>query len=395
MNAADEKINVLNVLPLGGVGGAENFVLSLCRHHDRTRFDVRVCILFSGETVARKIVDEGIEVTRLQMKNGFDVKRAATLVKLIRKERIDIVNIHGQNPLGKLFSLLGRPPLIIHTDHGTSIGSPVKRRKRVVLFNRLFTPFIDHFIAISEGMKRSLQLREKVPESKISLIYNGIDIISLSGHTTHKPDLCRSIGINPGYPVIGTIGRISAEKRYPILIKTVECLVAQGITVTALIVGDGPLKNDLKALIAHKNLTKQVRLLGERSDVGELLDMMDVFVFPSGGEGFSITILEAMAKSKPVVAFNVDGVKEAVIDGKTGFLVQDKNLEDFVSKVRWLIKNPPYASKMGHEGQLSLRNKYDIKNNIATLESIYIRLIRMKKSLHSVVQLKKKNQYIL
>ena len=374
-----KKVRVLNVLPLGGIGGAEKFVLSLCRHHDRSRFEIMVCVLFSEGLVSRQIASEGFKVSALKMVNGFDLLRAMHLARMIRNQEIDIVNIHGQNPLGKLFSILGCPPIIVHTDHGTSISSPVKRKQRVVLFNRVLTPFIDRFIAISKGMGQSLYLREKIPYNKITLIYNGVDVSAISRTLANKSELRKTLQIPSGIPVLGTVGRLAPEKEYPKLLEALSFLRNEGIEFVALIAGDGPQRDYLENLSLEMNLNEQVLFLGQRKDVFQLLDLIDILVFSSGGEAFSITILEAMAKKKPIVAFDVDGVNEAVISDQTGFLVPFGDVETFAQKVKLLIESPGVINRMGEAAYERVSAAFDLKKSIKTLEALYNDLLENKK----------------
>ncbi len=365
-------------MPLGGIGGAEKFVLSLCRGYNKRRFEAMVCVLFSGGTVSDQIAREGYDVTVLNMANGFDLIRALQLIPIIRSRRIDIVNIHGQNPLGKFCSVLSGAPVIVHTDHGTTVGSPVERRQRVVLFNRLLTPFIDHFIAISQGMKQSLRLREKIPGNKITLIYNGVDVDAISKVSCNKTELRESLGIPPDIPVLGTVGRLAPEKQYPLLLKSLSILKNRGIEFIALIVGDGPDRKPLESLAKKMSLTDRIRFLGQRNDVIQLLELMDVFVFSSGGEAFSITLLEAMAAAKPIVAFDVKGVDEAIVTHETGFLVSFGDVEEFANKVKLLLESPELALRMGKSGFERVNTKFDIRSNIKKLEALYESLLEDK-----------------
>lgn len=375
-----ERIKILHVLPLGGVGGAEKFVHSLCRFHDKSRFDISVCILFpfTGYAVADQIAASGLEIIKLNMSNGFDILRASRLISLIKKNNTDIINIHGQNPLGKLCSILGSAPVVIHTDHGTTAGSPVRRKGRVVYFNRLLTPYIDQFIAISKGMEKSLRSREKIPASKISLIYNGVDVASISAVACNKEELKRSLGIPSHTPVLGTVGRLVPEKQYPLMFEVLALLKKAHITFSVLIAGDGPQRQHLEHLIRKLDLDDRVLLLGERSDVYPLLEIMDLFLFSSGGEAFSITVLEAMAKSRPIIAFDVEGVNEAVIDGETGYLVPFADVGAFADKVKVLIQSPELAHRMGRAAFERVSTEFDIKENIRRTEALYDRLLLAK-----------------
>ena len=333
----DRRLKVLNVLPYGDIGGSQKFVLSLCTYHDRRLFDVTTAVLFSGGPVSDDISRQAIGVNILGMRSGFDWFRALRLIPIIRRQKIDIVNVHGQNPLGKLCAILSFAPIIVHTDHGTTIGSSIKRRRRVVFSNRLLTPFITHFVAISKNMKKSLITRERVPQAKITLIYNGIDVEKISTESGLKAKLKESLALPSSVPILGTVGRLAPEKQYPLLFRALARLRGQQTEFFALIVGDGPDRDDLEALVRKMGLNGCVRFLGYRDDVHHLLEIMDVFLFSSGGEAFSITLLEAMAKTKPIVAFDVEGVNEAVVDHRTGFLVPFGDVEEFANKTGALL----------------------------------------------------------
>ena len=372
------KIRVLNVLPFGGIGGAEKYVLSLCRFHDRNRFDVRVTILFSGGPVSDQIAGEGVEVKIIGMRNGFDLIRAMDLIGIIRRSKIDIVNIHGQNPLGKVCSILARPEAIVHTDHGTTMNSLTPRKGRVVLTNRLITPYIDRFIAISLGMKRSLLGREKIPHHKITLMYNGVDVKSMSAVPCQRDDLREALKITPGIAVLGTIGRLVPEKQYPQLFQALSRLKSKGGQFIFLLVGDGPENQPLHTLADQLGLGNCLRFLGWQNDVIGFLELMDVFLFASAGEAFSITILEAMARSKPIVAFDVDGVNEAVVDNRTGFLVPFGDTHGLAVKTKILIDTPQLAAKFGAAAFQRVSTHFNLETNIRQLEVLYDELLQEK-----------------
>jgi len=367
-------MKILNILTLGSVGGAENFVLSLCRVYDKRRFEVKVAVLLSGGEVSNQIAREGHEVVELEMRNGFDILRAFKLIPLIREQNIDIVNIHSPNPLGRLCSVLSFAPVIIQSDHGPTMNSAKKRRSRVITSNRLLMPFVDHFIAISKGMAQTLMLRERVPRDKITLIYNGIDVDRISKATGMKEKLLKELKLDNKRPILGTVGRLSGEKQMPLLLQSLSLLKAWNQEFICLVVGDGPDRGYLQEYSSLLHLQNNIRFLGERGDVPALLELMDVFVFSSGGEAFSIALLEAMAKSLPIVAFDVEGVNEAVLSEKTGYLVPFADIELFSKRISHLLENPRLAMRMGEEGFSRVRSEFDLSRNVRKLENLYDQL---------------------
>ncbi len=370
------KIKILYILSLGTIGGAEKFVLSLCRNYDKSCFEVTLCVLFSGGVVSDEIKKTGHEVIMINMRNGFDFIRVFKLIPIIWRRKIDIVNIHAQNPLSKLCCILSIRPVIIHTDHGVTIGSKVKRKRRVVFFNRLLTPFIDRFIAISEAMRRSLNLRERVPHEKITLIYNGIEVAAISRSASNKSELKKSLAIAPELPVLGMVGRLVPEKQYPLLLESLATLKRGGTLFSALIIGDGPQLEYLKEMAHNLEVADRIKFLGQRDDVMELIDIMDVFVFSSSGEAFSITLLEAMAKAKPIVAFDVEGINEAVVADKTGFIVPFGDTGKFAEKIKLLLESPELAERMGRCALERVNARFNLKNTIKEMELLYNSLLQ-------------------
>ncbi len=174
------------------------------------------------------------------------------------------------------------------------------------------------------------------------------------------------------------MGRLAPEKQYPLLLKSLSILKNQGIEFIAIIVGDGPDRRYLESLAKKMNLNDRIRFLGQRNDVIQLLELMDVFVFSSGGEAFSITLLEVMTKAKPVVAFDVEGVNEAVVSTETGFLVPFGAVEEFANKVKLLLESPELALRMGKSGFERVNTEFDIRSNIKKLEALYESLLEDK-----------------
>lgn len=365
------KTRILNIIALGDIGGAEKFVASLCRNHDKSRFEVMVCVLLSAGIVSEEIANNGSKVAILNMANGFDILRVLRLLFIIRKWGIDIVNLHCETPLAKICSIISSAPVIIHTDHGNTIGSPVKRKKRVILFNRLLSHFITHFIAISNGMKESLRKRERVPDNKITLIYNGVDIESISQISYDKKRLKESLKIPLNIPVLGMVGRLVEEKQYPIFLESLYILKRESVNFISIIIGDGPQRENLEEIVKKMKLNDNVLFLGQRNDVPALLEIIDVFGFSSGGEAFPITLLEVMAKAKPIVAFDVEGVNEAVVSGQTGFLVPFGDVKEFANKMLLLVKTPELALQMGKLAFERVNTLFDLKKNIQKIELLY------------------------
>ena len=172
---------------------------------------------------------------------------------------------------------------------------------------------------------------------------------------------------------MGFVGRLSSVKRVDLILASLS-LLKRDSEFLALIAGDGPERNQLEKMAEELGIADSVKFLGETDNVDRILSKIDIFIFSSEGEAFSLVILEAMANRKPIVAFNVDGVNEAIVNNKTGFLVNNMDVQQFAYKIKYLIKNRNIAKTMGDEGFKRVKNNFSIKNCIYMYENMYEKL---------------------
>jgi len=175
--------------------------------------------------------------------------------------------------------------------------------------------------------------------------------------------------------VIGTIGRLVPVKNQAMLLRAAARLYEYHNNIKVLLIGDGPLENELVALATSLGIAPNVRFLGRRSNVPDILRTLDIFVLPSLSEGMSNTILEAMSCKLPVVATNVGGNSELVVHGLTGLLVQRNNHEEMCRKLEELVMNPDKREQMGSQGRKRVGSFFSIGKMIKNYESLYISML--------------------
>lgn len=218
----------------------------------------------------------------------------------------------------------------------------------------LFRKCITHIIANSEATKRSILLNNKnlFPADKIKVLYNGISFKNIENNTEeHKT------------PTIGTIGRLSYQKRHDLLISIAKMLYDKGVNCKFIIGGDGELKGKIYQQITDNKLNSLVQLSGFINNPHQYLQQIDIFVLTSEWEGFGYVLAEAMRAKKPIVAFNVSSVPELVIDGKNGFLIPWNDTKLFAESLEFLINNPEKCKEMGSFGYNYALQKFDFDNN--------------------------------
>lgn len=189
--------------------------------------------------------------------------------------------------------------------------------------------------------------------------------------TAERGDAKARLGLDPKTPVIGTVGRLEPRKGTAVLVAALGALRAAGRPLAAVIVGDGPLRDELVRDVAARGLTGSVQLLGDRSDVREVLAALDVFVLPSRTEGMSNALLEAMAMGLPVVATAVGGNQEVVTDGRSGVLVPADAAGAMAAAIARVLDDGAFAAALGSAARRAVEERYGARSMVRRLEAVY------------------------
>jgi glycosyltransferase involved in cell wall biosynthesis len=236
----------------------------------------------------------------------------------------------------------------------------------------------DQVLSISDALKRRLAKKIGRLESKIKAVMNGVDLQRFSNHLP-RGKIRNSLGISSHSIVIGTVGRFEPVKDQATFLRAMAILLkTYSNNIKAILVGDGPLREDLHAVTSKLKINEHVTFLGKRDDIPDLLRVMDIFVLPSISEGISNTILEAMASALPVVATDVGGTPEIVENGVTGLLVPKENPEIMARSLLELIEDQEKRKTMGQQGRKNAEKYFSIERMVDTYESLYISLLRKK-----------------
>jgi glycosyltransferase involved in cell wall biosynthesis len=181
----------------------------------------------------------------------------------------------------------------------------------------------------------------------------------------------RELGIGNNQRIIGTVARLDPIKNHACLIRAMKTLATQLPGVVLLIIGDGPLKGDLERLVGDLGLQNRIMFLGERTDIAELLAALDVFVLPSFSEGLSLTLIEACAAGRPMVATDVGGNREIVEHGINGLLVPSDNSEVLATAIFALLTDEGQAKRMGEAGRRRFEENFTLEKMVSTYQHLY------------------------
>jgi glycosyltransferase involved in cell wall biosynthesis len=340
-------LRVMFVITCMPVGGAETLLVELVRRMDRARFVPELCCLKYlgplGEVLAREIP----AFTGL-LAHKYDFAVLGRLVGLLRREEIDAVVTVGTGGdkmfWGRLAGWWAGVPVICSALHSTGLPDHVEWP------NRLLAPITDAFIAVARPHARYLAEREGCPAGKVRVIPNGVDIGRFKPRPP-DPGLRAQLGIPEGAPVAGIVAALRPEKNHALFLEVARLVRQEVPSARFLVVGDGAERSKLEGLAAELGISNAVRLLGTRHDIPEILSLLDVFVLTSHMEANPVSILEALACGKPVVATAVGSVPETVLEGETGFLAEPGNARQIAACVISLFRDPAWAARMGRTGR--------------------------------------------
>lgn len=363
-------MNILLLTNHLNIGGLTTYTKGLAR--DLVRKGHNVYIGSGGGDLSGK--DEKINYVDLGLTTkcefGFKVWRAVyRAIKLIKKEKIDL--IHAQTRVTSVVaSISGKICKIpfVTTAHGFY-------RPRIGRF--LFPCWGRFAIAISEPVYDHLVNDFYIDPEKVRLIYNGTDFVRFS-KSIKKDDRVAfkdKNNIPHDLPVIGTVSRLSPVKGHEYLLEAFYRILKKR-KVILLLVGDGPKAEELKDMIQGYKMSEFVRMIPSMESPEVALSVMDLFVLPSLQEGLSLSILEAQASGKPVIATSVGGISQIILDGQTGMLVPPQDVDSLVEKIEFLISNKEQADKIGKAGKERVRKKFNIERMINEVEGVYFEALQ-------------------
>lgn len=309
---------IAHVLSSFGIGGQERVAYDLAVSQRRAGCEVTVLSLAPEPDgpLAAELVAAGIAIDRVaRPKPGLDPMLVVRIARWLRAHQIDLVHTHNRMaliygaPAGKLARCK-----VVHTKHGNN----PKGGTRLVAGN-LAGRCVDAFVAVSPETAAFARKRREVDLRRLLVIDNGIELGRFHPNVEARTRIRGALGIAADAQVIGTVGRVAAEKNHALLVRAIAPLV--GPKLRLVIAGDGPRMAELQAAVAATGKAELIHLLGVRRDVPDVLNAFDVFALSSDTEGLPLSILEAMATGLPVLSTIVGGVPNVIEDGVTGWLV--------------------------------------------------------------------------
>ena len=346
-----------------------------------TKFAVQVAMADDGGTVSPDdFAAAGIPFHRLDIAAGFSLSAIGQLRRLLAG--VDLVHMHGARAalFGRLAALsLGGAvrPRVIYSIHGFAAPHyPPPKRQALLAVEHALAPLTDLWICVSHAEKEALLAAGVADPQRVHVVWNGIDIRRFADLAERGEQVRSALQLPAKAFVITTVCRLFRPRDFQTLLRAFRQVLDRLPGAHLLIVGDGPLRPQVEGLVASLHLENHAHLLGMRRDVPQILRATDVLVLSSKSwEGLPLTVLEAMASSLPVVASDVGGTREAIVDGETGLLFPPGDATALAQGILSLAGDPLLAQQMGQCGLARVREHFTFQRMAGETAALYERLL--------------------
>jgi glycosyltransferase involved in cell wall biosynthesis len=360
-----------------GMGGADSQLLAAARVMLSRGHDVIIVSLTSLGPMGLQARNVGIRTESLDMRRGFpDPRGLMRLARLVRAWRPDVVHSHmvHANLMARALRLIAPTPALVSTIHNIYEGG----RLRMAAY-RLTNGLVDHMTIVSQAAADRFVANGIVPRELLTVVANGVDTDQIRMVPAGaRESLRRSLGLEREFVWLA-IGRFEIAKDYPNMLRAFGRVRAQRPQTVLLLVGRGSLQAETETLARELDLGGAVRFLGVRSDVPLVLSAADAYVMSSAWEGMPMVLLEAAAAGLPIVATEVGGNHEVVVDEESGFLVPPRDSEALGSAMVRLSGLPEERRRlMGERGHQHIRTHYGLSQVAERWEEIYRQVLKRK-----------------
>ena len=339
--------------------------------YDRARFSPSLVGLKQPEPATDWLGEQGIPVHHLG-RGRFDPRILGDLIALVHARKARILHVHGYAAadFGRLAARATGARLVLH-EHFADPRMP----RYQALADRLLRAHTHGAIAVSGSTRDFLVQKRFVPPERVRLIWNGAPLDEFAPVRRERAgSLRRSLGLPDDAVVFGTIGRLSTQKGHVFLLEAAARVLLRRPKARLLIVGDGDLASELRGRAHELGIDGQTLFVGHRTDVPELLGVLDVFCISSLYEGTPLALFEAMAAGKAIVSTAVDGCREVLRDGETALLVPPSDAAALAGALERAIDDTKLRVALGTRAREASR-QYDVKACVEAMQAFYDELL--------------------
>jgi len=369
------KYCILHVLDSLGLGGAQEIALNLIRHADRERFESEIAAMHSGDPVYADTARElGVPVHFLSP-HRFLPLYVPKMYRLCKQRQYDLIHCYllGSNLIGKTAAAWAGVPVRLAYDQDPHGPKQIFGLHRILdgLANRA----AHHVIAVSESNRRFLVRQERIPEDRITVVRNAVDLDRFQLRPERRGEVRRQLNIPENAIVIAGIGRLHYQKNFPFFLRVAARLVDKDRRVIFALAGAGPEEKSLRTLAGDLNLGERLRFLGHVKDIADLQPAFDIQLMTSRYEGLPVALVEGMAAGLSVVAVRARGVDELIENGVDGRIVEPGDQEGCAKALLDLIDNPKEMQRLGQAAMQKAHRDYSAEQMAREVEQVYLQCL--------------------
>ena len=384
MSTPARKLNVLQVCDhLGWEGsrmhGVKRLFAWMIPRFDAARYNVSLVSLRKKDLSEETLDALGIDITYLH-RSKFDPATLPALLKVIGRQRIDILHLHGYGAttFGRMAAGMKGIPTIVH-EHANLTTTPWFQK----VADACLEPLTDIAIAVSRSTADFLIKARQLPPDKVKVVYLGVPLEEFSRvRTAEEVASARAeLGLAPGDFAIGTVTRLHDSKGNGFLVDAARLLLDVRPQAKFFVVGEGPLRPMLEQQAQALGLGDRFTFAGFARDIPRVVSAFDLSVFPSLWEGTPLTVFEALAMGKTILATDADGLIDVLRDGHDAVIVPKRDARALADGMIRLIDDPAERRRLGDNARVS-GQQYDIAAFVRKMERLYDLLHRVSRPTH-------------
>ena len=365
-----KKVKILHLRSSGALLGAENVILEIAKGSPRFGFCSIIGALNNVQDPKPDFINAaagyGLQTILFQHFRFIDLNCARAIRMYVKNNNIKILHLHGYKE--DFFGILSRCNVpIISTNHLWKKTTPKLKVYR--LLDILLLHFINQIVGVSDELVHEMQ---RLGIKNVQKIPNGIDIERFS--VQHKSlHLIESLNISSDTIVLGMVSSLTPEKNHQMVIHCLEKL--RNPNLKLLIVGDGPQKTALQKIVQEKGLRESVIFMGMQKNIPEILSVIDIYLLPSLTEGLPMSLLEAMASGKAVIASRVGEIPNVVIHGQNGLLFDPKNFHEFLECINFYLQKKHLIYSFSIMAQKTITERFSSNIMVSNYSKLYSKML--------------------